>query len=167
MLGRGPSRFPDALVGEAPPAQVDYDRSSCSGSWGTSVGVRPTDVTASSTSVANELVDRSQELVRTVQRHDREKLDELLAREFTLLGAVGELNREELLEAAAGPYEIEDFAYEEIDPAVYGNTAVVVSRYWQKARLGDRDLTRALHVTDVWVRRDGRWQIVRRHASAI
>ena len=132
MLGRGPSRFPDALVGEAPPAQVDYDRSSCSGSWGTSVGVRPTDVTASSTSVANELVDRSQELVRTVQRHDREKLDELLAREFTLLGAVGELNREELLEAAAGPYEIEDFAYERSTPR---STA---TRRWSSRATGRR-----------------------------
>jgi ketosteroid isomerase-like protein len=100
-----------------------------------------------------------------VQRHDRRRLDDLLGAEFTLLGAAGELDREAFLEAAAGPYEIDDFAYEEIDPEIYGNTAVVVSRYRQQATLDGRDLSREMRVTDVWVRRDGRWQLVRRHAT--
>jgi hypothetical protein len=43
---------------------------------------------------------------------------------------------------------------------------VVVSRYRQTARLRDRDATGELRVTDVWIRRDGRWQIARRHATA-
>jgi hypothetical protein len=42
-----------------------------------------------------------------------------------------------------------------------------VSRYRQVGRLDGRDVSGELHVTDVWVRRDGRWQIVRRHASAV
>ena len=49
---------------------------------------------------------------------------------------------------------------------VYGNTAVVVSRYRQTAKLGNRDASGELRITDVWVRRDGRWQIVRRHATS-
>jgi ketosteroid isomerase-like protein len=102
-----------------------------------------------------------------VQRHDRRRLDDLLGAEFTLLGAAGELDREAFLEAAAGPYEIDDFAYEEIDPEIYGNTAVVVSRYRQQATLDGRDLSREMRVTDVWVRRDGRWQLVRRHATIV
>ena len=69
------------------------------------------------------------------------------------------------LEAAAGPYEIDEFTYEEIDPEIYGNTAVLVSRYRQVARLDGRDLTHRMHVTDIWTRRDARWQIVRRHAT--
>ena len=56
-------------------------------------------------------------------------------------------------------------AYEEIDPEIYGDTAVLVSRYRQTARLDGRDLSHRMHVTDIWVRRDGRWQIVRRHAT--
>jgi hypothetical protein len=122
-------------------------------------------VTAASIAVAEELVGLSHELVRSVQEHDTGRLDALLAEEFTLDGAAGTLTREELVEAAAGTYAIEDFAYEELDPQVYGNTAVVVSRYRQTARLGDRDASGELRVTDVWVRRDGRWQIVRRHAT--
>jgi hypothetical protein len=113
-------------------------------------------VTAAATLVAEELVELSHEIVRAVQEHDSARLDALLADEFTLDGAAGELDREALLEAATGAYEIDGFAYDEIDPDVYGNTAVVVR---------GRDASGALRVTDVWIRRDGRWQIVRRHAT--
>lgn len=115
--------------------------------------------------VEQELVGLSHELVRAVQEHDRKRLDELLGAEFSLQGAAGELDRDAFLEAASGPYEIADYAYDEIDPEVYGNTAVLVSRYRQRASLAGRDLTHELRVTDVWVRRHGRWQIVRRHAT--
>jgi hypothetical protein len=122
-------------------------------------------VTAASIVVAEELVGLSHELVRAVQEHDIARLESLLAEEFSLDGAAGTLARDELLEAAAGAYAIEDFSYLEIDPELYGNTAVVVSRYRQTAKLGKRDASGELRVTDVWVRRDSRWQIVRRHAT--
>jgi hypothetical protein len=122
-------------------------------------------VTAATALVAEELVGLSYELVRAVQEHDTKRLDELLADEFTLDGAAGTLDRRQLLDAAAGTYMIEDFAYHEIDPAIYGNTAVVLSRYRQQALVDGRDASGELRITDVWVRRDGRWQIVRRHAT--
>jgi Domain of unknown function (DUF4440) len=112
-------------------------------------------------------VELSHELVRAVQGHNRRRLEELLGAEFSLQGAAGELDRGAFLEAASGPYEIDDFAYDEIDPEVYGNTAVLVSRYRQRARLGERELSHEMRVTDVWVRRHARWQIVRRHATVV
>jgi ketosteroid isomerase-like protein len=115
--------------------------------------------------IEHELVELSHELVRAVQEHDRNRLEELLGAEFTLQGAAGELDRDAFLEAASGPYEIDEFAYDEIDPQVYGNTAVIVSRYRQRAELDGRDLSHEMRVTDVWIRRHGRWQIVRRHAT--
>jgi ketosteroid isomerase-like protein len=115
--------------------------------------------------VAEELVELEHELVRAVQEHDVARLEELLAEEFTLDGAAGQLDRDGLLAAAAGPYQIEEFAYDEIDPDVYGNTAVVLSRYRQRGSFAGRDVSGSLRVTDVWVRRDGRWQLVRRHAT--
>lgn len=115
--------------------------------------------------VAHELVELSHDLARAVSEHDIDALEGMLAAEFTLQGAAGQLGREEFLGAAAGAYEIDEFTYEEIDPEVYGNTAVLVSRYTQIARLGARDLSHRMNVTDIWARRDGRWQIVRRHAT--
>jgi len=115
--------------------------------------------------VAHELVELANDLARAVSEHDVERLEELLASEFTLQGAAGQLDREAFLVAAAGPYEIDEFTYEQIDPEIYGNTAVLVSRYSQVARFEGRDLTHRMHVTDIWTRRDARWQIVRRHAT--
>jgi ketosteroid isomerase-like protein len=115
--------------------------------------------------VVHELIDLEHDLVRAVQAHDVDRLEQLLAPEFTLQGAAGKLDRDGLLEAAAGPYEIDEFTYEEIDPEVYGNTAVLVSRYRQVARLGSADLSHRMNLTDIWVRRDARWRIVRRHAT--
>ncbi len=115
--------------------------------------------------VALELVELAHDLARAVSEHDVERLEELLASEFTLQGAAGQMDREEFLAAAAGPYEIDEFTYEEIDPEIYGNTAVLVSRYTQVARFNGRDLSHRMHVTDIWTRRDARWQIVRRHAT--
>ena len=115
--------------------------------------------------VAHELVELAPDLAKAVSEHDVDRLEHLLAAEFTLQGAAGQLGRDAFLEAAAGPYEIDEFTYEEIDPEVYGNTAVLVSRYHQVARLDGQDLSHRMHVTDIWTRRDARWQIVRRHAT--
>jgi hypothetical protein len=115
--------------------------------------------------IFRELIELSNDLIAAVQRHDRPRLEELVAREFTLNGAAGQMDRETFMEAAAGPYEIDEWSYEEIDPEVYGDTAVLVSRYRQTARLDGRDVSAHLHVTDIWVRREGRWQIVRRHGT--
>jgi ketosteroid isomerase-like protein len=117
------------------------------------------------TAVSHELVELAHDLAQAVSEHDVERLETMLAAEFTLQGAAGQLDREAFLEAAAGPYEIDEFAYEQIDPEVYGNTAVLVSRYRQVARFDGRDLSHRMHVTDIWTRRDARWQIVRRHAT--
>jgi len=115
--------------------------------------------------VSHELVELSHDLARAVSEHDVGALEQMLAAEFTLQGAAGQLDREEFLAAAGGPYEIDEFSYEQIDPEIYGNTAVLVSRYSQVARLDGRDLSHQMNVTDIWTRRDGRWQIVRRHAT--
>jgi hypothetical protein len=117
------------------------------------------------TAVSHELVELSHELARAVSEHDVGALEEMLAAEFTLQGAAGQLDRDEFLAAASGPYEIDEFSYEQIDPEIYGNTAVLVSRYSQVARLDGRDLSHQMNVTDIWTRRDARWQIVRRHAT--
>lgn len=115
--------------------------------------------------VVHELIQLSNDLVQAVVNRNPQRLEELLAPEFTLQGAAGTLDRVQLIEAASGLYEIDDFAYEEIEPEVYGNTAVIVSRYRQTGRFLGKELTHEMHVTDIWVRRDAHWRIVRRHAT--
>ena len=48
---------------------------------------------------------------------------------------------------------------------IYGDTAVSNSRYLQKATYKGEALSGAFYLTDVWVKRDDRWQAVTRHSS--
>jgi ketosteroid isomerase-like protein len=116
--------------------------------------------------LVHELTRLEHELMEAVQSHDTDRLEQLLGREFKLVGRTGRAwPREEWLEKAAAAYEIDDFAFEEIDVDVYGDTAVLHSRYRQVARLDGADLSHTFVLTDVWVRRAGRWQLVHRHST--
>ena len=50
---------------------------------------------------------------------------------------------------------------------VVGDTAVTMSRTRQEATIDGNDWSATLHVTDVWVRRDGAWQVIGRHGSPL
>ena len=50
---------------------------------------------------------------------------------------------------------------------VYGETAVMRSHYKQHATVQGKDRSGELLLTDVWVKRDGRWQVVARHSSFV
>ncbi len=51
---------------------------------------------------------------------------------------------------------------------VYGDAALVTSRSLRPgATFRGRDWSSENYLTDVWVRREGRWQLVRRHASDV
>jgi hypothetical protein len=116
--------------------------------------------------LVHELSRLEHRLMEAVQRHDLDELEELLGREFKLVGRTGRgWSRHEWLEKAAGPYEIDDFAFEEVDVELYGDTAILHSRYRQSARLDGADLSHTFVLTDVWVRRVGRWQLVHRHST--
>jgi hypothetical protein len=44
---------------------------------------------------------------------------------------------------------------------------MVRARYRQQATVAGQDRSGAFLLTDVWVRRDGRWQVVTRHSSHV
>ena len=116
--------------------------------------------------VVHELRRLEHELMESVKGHDVDRLEQLLGREFKLVGRTGRAwPRAEWLAYAAGPYKIDDFTFEEIDVELYGDTAILHSRYRQTAGLDDQDLSHTFVLTDVWVRRYGRWQLVHRHST--
>jgi ketosteroid isomerase-like protein len=63
--------------------------------------------------------------------------------------------------------EVESFAYADVSVRTYGDVAVMQSRWHQRARLRGDDWSGEGLLTDVWVRRDGRWQVVARHSSLV
>lgn len=56
-----------------------------------------------------------------------------------------------------------------LDPCVLavGDAALMTSRNVLRATFDGQDWSAELYLTDVWVRRGGRWQLVRRHASRV
>ena len=99
-------------------------------------------------------------------REDFETLEAILAPEFTLVSArtdrlVDRAGWLALLDTVKG----EAFTYDDIQVDVFGDAAVVHARATQVARVGGQRWDGSFVLTDVWVRRDGRWQVVARHSS--
>jgi ketosteroid isomerase-like protein len=123
--------------------------------------------------MTGEAMDQAEQEIQQVQqrwmeaasRKDEQVLDDILGDEYVLISArLGFVDRRGWL--AMGPdYDIEEFEYLESDIRVYGDTAVSNSRYRQTATFKGQDLSVVFYLTDVWVKRDGRWQVVTRHSS--
>ena len=110
------------------------------------------------------------EWLDAVKEKDTERLDRLLGEEFTLTtGRPGNevRSRAEYIEVTRDLYVIESYEFEELDVHVNGHVALVRSRYRQTGSIAGEDRSQAFLMTDVWVRRAGRWQAVTRHVSPL
>ena len=97
---------------------------------------------------------------------DRATCERLLAEDFLLTSARGVLMpKSQWLAGAMGPFVCEAFAWDEILVRPFGDVAIVHARARQRARVSDQDWSGLFLLTDVWVFRDGRWQVVSRHGT--
>jgi ketosteroid isomerase-like protein len=98
-------------------------------------------------------------------------LDAHLAEGFTLTtGRPGAevRTREEWLRISGSDYEVDSFAFDELELDVHGDVGVVRSRYRQAGRMGGADRTGAFRMTDVWLRGEhGDWLLAHRHSTAL
>ena len=119
--------------------------------------------------MTDDLAALSARFMEAVRDREVAFLEYHLGEEFTLTTgrATPVRGRAEWLHVTSSRYEIEEFAFEELEVLDYGTTGVVRSRYRQT---GSMDLERRDTVylmTDVWVERDGRAQLVTRHVSPL
>jgi hypothetical protein len=89
---------------------------------------------------------------------------------FTMIGTRSTgpftLDREEWLEAVQ-KRELVRIDLDIKDAVVFEDSMVgTVEARWRVSYLG-REIEDSVLLTDVWVREDGRWQVVRRHSSPI
>jgi ketosteroid isomerase-like protein len=120
--------------------------------------------------IEQELIRLEHDWARAIQERDMRFLEDLLGEEFTLTtGRPGAeiRQRQEWLDITRERYVIEAFRFESFDVRVYGDAAVVRSRYAQKGRMGNQDRDQTFLMTDVFVYRDGGWQAVTRHISPL
>jgi len=120
--------------------------------------------------IEQELIRLELDWARAIQERDMRFLEDLLGEEFTLTtGRPGAeiRQRQEWLDITRERYVIEAFRFESFDVRVYGDAAVVRSRYAQKGRMGNQDRDQTFLMTDVFVYRDGGWHAVTRHISPL
>jgi ketosteroid isomerase-like protein len=117
-----------------------------------------------------ELARLEEGWMRAVQDRDEETLERLVADGFRFMAihlAPEPMNRQQWMDAAREGYRIVTFAFERMDIELFGDTAVIHSRYSQVASLFHENLSNVFRLTDVWSRIDGRWQVVARHSSIL
>lgn len=128
----------------------------------------PMEIAPASASVAEaEVRAASAALADVIKRRDVVAAERILGEEYSLMApGIGEMPRAKWL-ASLPEYVVHSFEFSDVQLHVYGTTAVMRSRYKQEATVFGKDRSGALLITDVWVKRDGRWQIVARHTSLL
>jgi ketosteroid isomerase-like protein len=98
-------------------------------------------------------------------RRDVDAASLILGAEYALMATgIGEMPRAAWL-ATLPDYVTHAIEFFDVRIHVYGDTAVMRSRCKQSATVFGADRSGEMLVTDVWVKRDGRWQVVARHTS--
>ena len=104
-----------------------------------------------------------------VKRRDVRFISQIQADDFEFTGPAGEVwtKTRSLDFIRAGMLEIRSFELSEFKVRVYGDTAVVSFRVDWNGTSGGTDISGPQRMTDVFVKRDGRWQCVASHTTRI
>ncbi len=125
---------------------------------------------AGETTVDQAILQLEREMFAAIQKKDLPAIDRILADDFVLRtpGAPSADKKQFLAGIKAIPLEILAVWSEDLAVNVYGETGVLTGT--QLARVRDAEGKEAVSVqafTDIFVRRDGRWQLVLAHSVEI
>ena len=118
----------------------------------------------------SELARLEEEWMSAMQARDMDRLEELVVDGFTFTAVhlnPEPMTREQWMGAAREGYTITSFAFEEMEVDVFGDTAVIHSRFSQLASWDENNLAHLFRLTDVWARGANGWQVVARHSSIL
>ncbi len=120
-------------------------------------------------SVEQELMQIEREWVQISVNHDASALDRIEADDFIYTGVDGTLvtKAQDISDITSGNLTAESANIEEMKVRVYGDTAVVIGRLTTKGQYKGKDFSGQYRFTDVFVKRNGKWQAVASHASSI
>jgi len=123
------------------------------------------------TDVEKQILWLEEELTQTEMRVDVEALDRTYADDIMVTAPIGicvdkpavmtEI-RQAAEKAVVGRYDKDDVKVRE-----YGDTAVSSYRMTSEATFEGTQIKRSLCITNVWMKRDGQWQIVARHTASL
>ena len=133
------------------------------------------------TDTIEQILQREDELVHAKRALDMEALERLYGDDLLMSGVLGEptcskaaiideMKRgiAERSDAIASGRQIEVSAEnEDMKVAAHGDTAIANYRFVVKIKGPGLDVQRRYRATNVWLKRDGRWQIVAAHMAFV
>ncbi len=121
--------------------------------------------------IEKEITKLEEQLTQTESRLDVEALNRIYADDIMVTAPIGicvdkPMVMDEVRRAAAqaviGRYDKDD-----LKVRAYGDTAVSSYRMTAWATVEGQDLKQSLCITNVWMKRNGDWQIVSRHTASM
>jgi hypothetical protein len=114
----------------------------------------------------DELVATEHEWAQAVLENDMEKLERIVGQEYTLAannfpGGRTRLSRQEWM-ATVPVYEVHSHEFSDFVVHSYGDTGVVRANLELRGSVRGEVRIGSFTPTDVWVKREGRWQVVAR-----
>lgn len=106
----------------------------------------------------------------SLRQRDASALSQLVSDDFTLVSprlVVASGDRDKYFQHAMRELSLTSYDFENLSVRLYGRTAVVSGRLKQSANVAGEDWGGSYLFTDVWVSRDGAWQVVSRHTSLL
>jgi ketosteroid isomerase-like protein len=117
----------------------------------------------------SELIRLSQEWMDVALfRKDERMLREIMSPDFTL----------QIWDASRAPQPLEawldtlthrldqiQFEYSGLNARVFGDTAVVYSRFWWTGTIDGKPFSDSGFMADVWVKKQGKWQVIARRSA--
>ena len=115
-----------------------------------------------------EILDAEREWADVVMRRDRVAADKIVADEFRLTGpelqrlSTGRAATKDIWMETLGLLDVQSFDLSDAQITVYGSAAVAFVRATIDWSIQGRPLPSRYMLTDLWVMREGRWQVVTR-----
>ena len=119
--------------------------------------------------VEKEVTRLEEELTRTEMRLDIDALERVYADDIMVTAPIGICVDKPAVMAevrlAADKAKVERYDKDDLNIRAYGDTAVSSYRISARATFEETDITRQFCITNVWMKRQGSWQIVARHTA--
>ena len=117
-----------------------------------------------------ELIELQQTLAKAWLARDRAAVERIIAPEWALTGPDGHTtDRASVLAQVfdTGVHKIRDLKVDDVKARVFGDAAVVTGRTQGVGEFEGAEYDVVIRFTDMFVRREGRWQAVASHASLV
>ena len=115
--------------------------------------------------VERELMKLERDWMEALKRRDGEALRRIQADDFIYSVGEGRFGTKADAQSDLQELDLDSISSQVLTTRVYGRTAVVTLRGAMKGTFRGVDISGSYVETAVWVKRDGRWQVVSAHLS--